>query len=346
MQFPAFQLEPLTDDELFEDLTLGIKPGRKQRIVELSLVFVIVVLSIIMHQMVGFKLLSLHLFFLPIVLAGFYLGRYRAGLLALLAVISATIVTGMTIGTVQPVNSPLVTGLALLLWAAVLGLTAILVGTLSDQRAVKLVELREAHVGMVAVLTRYLQTADPNLNARSKRVARLCAKVATNLKLPQAQIDNIRVAALLQDIENIEVTTRVIRKAIIDVEGEPLDSAPHTFQGSELVESLGNVLRGAFPVLTQAQTGVAPGSAGQNDEAASKAALAARILQTVRSYDARIHGDTARNKLTPQDAIADMRKDPVTGFEPIILEALEHAVREVGTVSAEIDDPSRLPLCV
>ena len=53
--------------------------------------------------------------------------------------------------------SPMVIYLILGVWGAVLGLSAILVGTLCDERAARINELHEAYVGVAEVLSRYMQ---------------------------------------------------------------------------------------------------------------------------------------------------------------------------------------------
>jgi hypothetical protein len=105
------------------------------------------------------------------VLAAFFLGRYRAGILALFSMMAASVVSVADLTGFSSYNSPVVIALSVTVWGAVLGLTAILVGTLSDDRAAKMLELHEAYVGVVEVLARYLQSANPRLKDRSVRVA-------------------------------------------------------------------------------------------------------------------------------------------------------------------------------
>ena len=192
----------------------------------------------------------LHLFYLPVVLAAFFLGRYRAGVLALLCAIGAAVVVTLDVTTLVAYNSPLVMWLALAIWSAVLGLAAILAGTLSDERTAKIAELHDAYVGVVEVLSRYLNSANPKANDQATGVALLSQKVAARMGLPDKEADNIRVAALLQDINHIDVTAKVIRKAMGDLKHNArANSAEHTFHGSDLVCSLGAVLTGAWPLL-------------------------------------------------------------------------------------------------
>ena len=91
---------------------------------EISLIIITIGLACLMWKIAGFKLVVLNLFYLPVVLAGFFLGRYRAGVLASLAVIAASIVTALNLNDFAAYTTPLIVGLSVTLWAAVLGLTA------------------------------------------------------------------------------------------------------------------------------------------------------------------------------------------------------------------------------
>src|SRR5205807_5833228 len=138
----------------------------------------------------------LNLFYLPVVLGGFFLGRYRAGVLAVLCVVAASLAVAQDPGEFAAAQSTVVIGLSMIIWAAALCLTAMLVGSLSDERNAKVQELHEAYVGVVEVLSKYLRSANPRLKDRATRVAELCHKVASEMHLPPEQIDDIRVAAL------------------------------------------------------------------------------------------------------------------------------------------------------
>lgn len=291
---------------------------RQMRVLEVAVVILTVCLSALLYKMSSHKLIVLNLYFLPIVLAAFYLGRYRSGLLALLSVMTASIITVLTLRESTVYMPPLVTGLAILLWGAVLGLTAMLVGTLSDEHANKIVELHEAQVGVVQILTQYLHCANPTLRARSTRVADLCEQVAKRLRLPSGDIDDIRVAALLFDIGNLEITARVIRKAVGDLQDDAVNQ-PRTFHGSVLVQSLGSILTGAFPLLLS-----------QQDQSCSSCPLdgseqhtlpyGARIIFTVRAFDTMMHDHSEGTE--PEEIIKMLRTDPEMSHDPAILDAL------------------------
>ena len=288
---------------------------------EISLIIITVGLACLMWKVAGFKLVVLNLFYLPVVLAGFYLGRYRAGVLASLAVIVASIVTALNLHEFAAFNSPMVVGLSVTLWAAVLGLTALLVGTLSDERTKTLRDLHEAHVGVVEVLAQYLQSAHPKLKARSQRVAELSHAVAREMELPSRECDDIRVAALLYDMENIEITAKVIRRAVGDLETQP-SSSEHSFHGSELAHSLGSVLSGAFPLLLGQREAEPLGP----NTGAHEAPRGAKIIRAVRAYDWQTREMSLVNgewSATGQDAIDELRHDLEANHPEAILDALE-----------------------
>ena len=106
-----------------------------RRAFEIMLIVVTISMTFLVYRLGAHKLIALNLFFLPIVLAGYYLGRTTAGVLALLAALSVTIVTTLSATGFASYTTPAMIGLALTLWAAILGLTALLVGTLCDERA-------------------------------------------------------------------------------------------------------------------------------------------------------------------------------------------------------------------
>ena len=65
---------------------------RDQRIIELMLITVIIGLTCLVYKIESCKLVTLNLFFLPIVVGAFFLGRYSAGILAVLSVMATSIV--------------------------------------------------------------------------------------------------------------------------------------------------------------------------------------------------------------------------------------------------------------
>ncbi|MCA9053401.1 MAG: hypothetical protein KDA75_06165 [Planctomycetaceae bacterium] len=292
--------------------------AKNERIFEIMLIVVTAGLAAVLHTTDGMKMVALNLFYLPVVLAGFFLGRYRAGILALLSVVVATIVIAQDLGGFASAQSPLMIGLAITMWGAVLGLTALLVGTLCDDLVTKAIEAHEAHVGVVEVLARYLQAANPHLESRAKRIANLCEKVARKMRLSNKEIDDIRVAALLMDIENIEITARVIKKAVGELEDR--GEQQRTFHGSELVQSLGPVLSGAFPIL------LAQAKDDPMRQLELEMPFGCRIIRSVRSYVELADDPWETGDSAPLDLLNTLRTDSGIEHHPAVLHALQEVI--------------------
>lgn len=314
------------------NITRHLKALHNERLfLEVSLILVVVGLTCLMFNIHGHKLVILNLFYLPVVLSGFFLGRYHTGVLALLAVIAASVVASQQIDELTPASEPLTIVLAMSVWAAVLGLTALLVGSLSEEKQKKQLELHEAYVGVVDVLSKYLQSANPRLKARSARVAELSQQVAVDLHLSSQQVDDIRVASLMQDLSKIEVTTRILTKAVDSLESDGSLTPEVSFQGIDLVHSLGSVLKGAIPLLSHQEDSVW-GSADSGFLTNDTMPLGARIIRVIRTYDdlteSGLHGHWA----TSAEAFQELKRLCPTHHDTPVLEALARVTERSATV--------------
>ena len=283
----------------------------REHFLEVFLTLIVFGCSTLLTSLPAAKVAVLNLYFLPIVLAGFFLGRYRAGALALLSAITAGMLISGDLQGFAASNSPVLVSLTLTVWAAVLGLTAIVVGTLKDDLVDKASEAREAQVGVVELLSRYLQSVNPQLENRCQRVARLCEQVALKLRLEPREIDNIRVAAVLADMENVEITARIVRKAVGQLKSD--GDQQRTVSGPELVRSLGEVLSGAFPLVAPSMSHVG---------VCENAPFGSRIIQVVSAY-CRTQDETGD---APEYVIAEMMTDVGVTYHPAVLHALSEVV--------------------
>ncbi len=290
---------------------------RDRRRVEWMLVLITLGLVCLLGLTVASKAVVLNLFYLPVVCAGFFLGRYRAGALAFLAVIAASVVVMSDVRGFALSTEPVVVLLTLCIWGSVLGLTAVFVGTLSDDRHSKGAEAREAYLGVVEVLSAYLQSVNPRLQTRTRRVAELSEKVGRKLRLPDQELDNIRVAALMLDMESLEITSRVIRKAVDEIEDEP---GFRTLPGSELVQSLGRVLTGAFPIA-QSVVQADDFSGRQMDQSRP---LSAEVIRTVRAYLHLTNRPLPVQEGGAFDVFAELEADDVLGVPSAVIDALRN----------------------
>ncbi|MCC6125352.1 MAG: hypothetical protein IT426_10345 [Pirellulales bacterium] len=306
----------------------------EKRILEIILILICIALCCLLFRVGIYRMVVLNLFYLPVVLAAFFLGRYHAGILALFCVMCVSTVIALNLNTAAAFTSPLVIGLSLAIWGAVMGINAILVGTLSDENTHKIEELHDAYVGVVEVLGRYLNSADPKLKDQAARISELSRRVAARMKLSDKEIDDIRVAALLQDMESIEVTARVIRKAMGDLSNcKRKNEVEHTFNGRDLVHSLGSVLTGALPLLIDQRDGIAAEDADEGAAAPVEPVLGAKILRTVRRYSALL--SQSPPGVQPRNVLNVLKNDLECEHHPAVLHALEQVVLRTAKAASE-----------
>jgi K+-sensing histidine kinase KdpD len=286
----------------------------ERRRLEWMLVVITLGLICLLNMTVASKAVVLNLFYLPVVCAGFFLGRYRAGALAFFSVIAVSVIMMSDVSGFAISNDPVTVLLTLCIWGSVLGLTAVFVGTLSDDRQTKTNEAREAYLGVVEVLSSYLQAVNPKLQYRARRVAELSEKVGRKLRMSDQELDNIRLAALMLDMESLEITSRVIRKAVDEIEE---GSGPRTFPGSELVQSLGRVLTG----VVQADDF----SGRQRDQSRP---LSAEVIRTVRAYLHLIQRPLPAQHGNEFDPFAELETDDVLSVPSAVIDALRAAVHD------------------
>lgn len=305
---------------------MQVKPNKERRTLELMLIIIALGITALLYFMDGHRAVALNLFFLPIVLSGYYLGRSSAGVLALFSALCVTVTVSVDPTSVGGLTSPVTAALAVTIWAAALGLTALLVGTLCDERAATVEDLHNAYVGVVEVLSRYLQSANPKNKARSLRVAELSQMVAEELDLPRKQIDDIRVGAMLYGLGSVEITTQVLTKAVDALEADPSEEMSWTFPGTDLVSELGSVLRGAMPLLASqhasAQQGFVPLEAVESENSP----LGARIIKAARRYVVLTADKSSTGPgMVNESVFAELRAEMPPGSGDV-LDALERVV--------------------
>jgi HD-GYP domain-containing protein (c-di-GMP phosphodiesterase class II) len=89
-------------------------------------------------------------------------------------------------------------------------------------------ENRELFLGTVKALAAAIDGKDPYTRGHSERVSRFSVAVAQGLDLPESEIEQIRISALLHDVGKIGIDDRVLKKpaALTDEEFEIMKTHP------------------------------------------------------------------------------------------------------------------------
>ncbi|RPJ49394.1 MAG: HD domain-containing protein [Acidobacteria bacterium] len=132
-------------------------------------------------------------------------------------------------------------------WGGFLILTSVAVGSLYETKERQLFDLKNAYMGVLEVLSKYLESTDPYTSGHSVRVSELATAIATDMQLSAEETDNIRVAGLLHDIGKIEISGEVLRKAANLTSDEQVYMESHAQKGARLLSSIGGSSEGSGP---------------------------------------------------------------------------------------------------
>ncbi|MEE9502560.1 MAG: hypothetical protein V3V48_10830, partial [Candidatus Aminicenantaceae bacterium] len=118
-----------------------------------SLILLIILGILAIAFLVHFKFVFLNFFFLPVILAGYFLGKKRAVLISILSILLvlfyllfSKILAGAGVGL------SLDEGITLVTWSSFLILIAAMIGTLSEQRETRMKNLYSAYIGVLEIL--------------------------------------------------------------------------------------------------------------------------------------------------------------------------------------------------
>jgi len=162
-----------------------------------SLILLILVGVLAIAFLVHFKLAFLNFFFLPVILAGYFLGKKEAvltSILSVLLVIFYMLFSKLLAGS--GVGFSLDEGITLVTWSSFLILIAAIIGTLSEQRESRIQNLYRVYIAVLEILLKYLEVADDE-KPRLVRISLLAGKIAGTAGLDRREIENIKSAALL-----------------------------------------------------------------------------------------------------------------------------------------------------
>jgi response regulator RpfG family c-di-GMP phosphodiesterase len=139
-------------------------------------------------------------------------------------------------------------------------------------------------------------------------------------------VDDIRVAALLYDIGKVEITTRLINKAVDALQASPGELGQGTFQGAELIQSLSAALSPDIMPILDPDSSIYESPSSEDDQLRGETPIGGKIIRTVRAYDDLTEGALGETALSPEQAIRELRTDEAAEHDFEIVKALERSV--------------------
>jgi putative nucleotidyltransferase with HDIG domain len=294
---------------------------------EKILVAIIFVVAFLGTYLVEEVSLIFNFYYLPVLVASYFLGRRIGILVALLSIIDVMICAmlfpqrffgGQVIWhSIVKLSS----------WSIFLFLASVTVGTLYEQNERRLEDLKKAYIGIIEILAKYLESTDRYTKGHSVRVSELSMEIAIAMELPRVQVDNIRAAGLLHDIGKIEISADVLGKAaaLTTEEKELMDS--HAVKGAYILTSVGGVLKEVVPIVI-AHHKYFMDTIDGNERDTRKIPLGARIVAVADSFDAMTTDRPYRKGMQPWNAVEEIVAKSGKQFDPEVVSAFKRVVSQ------------------
>lgn len=268
--------------------------------------------------------LILNFYYLPVLVAGYFLGRRRGVLTAVFSILMVVICVLLFPQRFFGDKIVWHSLARLSSWGGFLILASVAVGTLYEQNERRLLDLRNAYIGILEILSKYLESTDRYTKGHSFRVSGLAMETAIAMEVPRNEVENIRVAGLLHDIGKIEISGEILRKAaeLSTEERELIDA--HPVRGAYILSAVGSVLKEVVPIVVAHHKYFVEA----NEKDARKIPLGARIVAVADSFDAMTTDRPYRKGKPPWEALEELVAQSGKQFDPEVVAAFKRVISE------------------
>jgi putative nucleotidyltransferase with HDIG domain len=289
---------------------------------EKVLIIIILIATFIGTYLIDEKAIVLNFYYLPVIAAGYFLGRRMGVLTAVFSVLAVVLFALFFPETFLKGQDSLSALVQLFSWGGFLILASIAVGTLYEQNERRLRDLRNAYIGVLEILSKYLESTDRYTKGHSVRVSELAMDTAIAMDLSRMEVENIRVAGLLHDIGKIEVSGDILRKAaeLSAEERELMDE--HTIKGAYLLTAVGSVLKEVVPIVISHHKHFMSGTE-ESANGTNNLPLGARVLAVADAFDAMTTDRPYRKGMPPWQALEEIVKNAGKQFDPEVVGAFK-----------------------
>jgi putative nucleotidyltransferase with HDIG domain len=271
--------------------------------------------------------LIFNFYYLPVLIASYFLGRRIGILVALLSILDVLICAMLFPNRFFSDRILWHSIVKLSSWSIFLFLASVTVGTLYEQNERRLQDLKNAYIGIVEILAKYLESTDRYTKGHSVRVSEYAREIAIAMELPRTQVDNIRAAGLLHDIGKIEISAEVLGKAAALTTEEKALMDSHSVKGAHLLTSVGGVLKEVVPIVIAHHKYFMDTIEGGGEDT-QKIPLGARIVAVADSFDAMTTDRPYRKGMPPWKALEEIVAKSGKQFDPEVVSAFKRVISQ------------------
>jgi HD-GYP domain-containing protein (c-di-GMP phosphodiesterase class II) len=182
-------------------------------------------------------------------------------------------------------------------------------------------QLFRSHIDTITMVVQSIEKRDSQTSGRTRRVAGLAKAIGKEMALPEEQMIILELSVLLHDLGMFTLPESLLQKAGPLAEREFDTIKRHTLEGKDMIQGI-PILEKTIPdVLYHHEkfngTGYPEGLSG------TSIPLASRIIAVVDAYEAMTRGRPYKDRLDTMHAVAEIRKNAGSDFDPAVVSAFE-----------------------
>jgi putative two-component system response regulator len=191
---------------------------------------------------------------------------------------------------------------------------------------------------LAGALANAIEAREASLQGHCERLAALAVRLGAELGLGRAELENLRVGAILHDVGKIGIPDRILLKPAPLDPDEMAVMRTHTVIGDGMLEPL-ELLDGVRPVVRHHHErwdggGYPDGLAG------GEIPVAARIVAVADAIEAMSADRPYRRALPPPDVMRELRAGHGSQWDPAIVDAvialIETSALQIGAAGLEL----------
>ncbi|MEN3363783.1 MAG: hypothetical protein V7606_1057 [Burkholderiales bacterium] len=186
-------------------------------------------------------------------------------------------------------------------------------------------KLKKSFITSIQVFSNLIEMRESSFAGHSRRVADLARTVAQKMELPDSDVQDVFLAALLHDIGKIGLSDKLLSRPSLTLAGQDrADFAKHAINGEVSLMALDHLHDAAKLIRSHHERfdglGYPDGLKGM------AIPLGARILAAVNDYDAAQIGTLVDKQLSPNEALSMLSANRERRYDPTVVDALAELV--------------------
>jgi putative nucleotidyltransferase with HDIG domain len=294
----------------------------------LVLLGIFTILLGIINWLVVNQRVILYLFYIPVVIAAWMLSRRDSVAVAALATLLVIAYALFLPQQFDTINSQALLWAELVIWGGILMVTAYAIATLKNRMQQAMENLERAYRGVLAILSRFIETVDADTEAHCVRVSAWAVRIAEELDLDKSRVEEARIAGLLHDVGKVEISVQLLRKAGVLSLEEQAALRAHAERGAGLLKPLGGMLTDIADAI-EAHHEKFDGT-GYSGLSGDEIPLVARVIAVADAFDAMLSDRPYRKGISMHEALDTIAASSGSHFDPVVVSALQAAVNREG----------------